>query len=187
MDIIEHIINVSTSYITNGGIIVGFLLVLLESFLPFLPLSVFVALIVNSFGFLEGVIISWIATSIGSFFCYWISFFIDKNFISKILKNKAIMFDNFNKISFTSLVLIITLPFTPSFLINVLAGFSKMPFPKFFFSVIIGKCFSIIFWGYIGKSVIDNIFNIYSLIYISIALVLAYIISKIINKKLQIE
>ena len=97
------------------------------------------------------------------------------------------MISKFNSISFTRLVLLLTLPFTPSFLINLLSGITKMSFEKFLFSVIIGKCFSIIFWGYIGKSLINNITDLYSIIYIIITIIMAYLISKIISKKLQIE
>ena len=51
--------------------------------------------------------------------------------------------------------MILTLPFTPSFLINILGGLSGMSKEKFIIAVLIGKLFEIIFWGYIGMSLID--------------------------------
>lgn len=192
MDIVNYIVENSTNFISNGGILVGFLLVFIECFIPMLPLSVFVALNVNAFGFFIGCIISWIATCTGGYICYRISLIIDvklqekflnKKFLSKIM-NKI---DYFQKIKFTQLVLIITLPFTPSFFVNILSGISGMSKKKYITSLLIGKLFCIVFWGYIGKSLIESLTDIKSIMYIVITLLLAYIISKIINKKMNIE
>ena len=192
MDIVNYIVENSTEFISNGGILVGFILVFIECFIPMLPLSVFVALNVSAFGFFIGCLISWIATCTGSYICYSIFSVIDKKlqekFISKKLLNKVMTrIDKFKNISFTSLVLIITLPFTPSFFVNILCGVSGISKEKYLCSLLIGKIFCIIFWGYIGHSLIESITDIKSLIYILITLIIAYIISKIINKKMNIE
>ena len=102
----------------------------------------------------------------------------------KKLKDKI---DTFKKIKFSQLVLIITLPFTPSFFVNVLSGITKMKEDKFICSILIGKVFSIVFWAYIGKSLIESLGDIKSIVYIVITLIISYIVSKIINKKLNIE
>lgn len=183
MDVIQYIID----FMDTAGVLVGFLLVFIECFIPALPLSIFVALNVNSFGFFIGVLISWFATSIGSFFCYLFFKVMDDKIVRKKILWLNNTFDNFNKIKFTDLVLLITLPFTPSFLINVLAGMTKMSYEKFLFAIIIGKSFYIIFWGYIGKSLIASLTDIYSIIYIIIALVIAFIVSKIISKRFNLE
>ena len=62
-----------------------------------------------------------------------------------------------------------------------------MPKEKFVTAILIGKMFEITFWGYIGKSIIDSLTDIKSLIYILFTLVIAYIVSKIVSKKLNIE
>ncbi len=136
MDILQYVIGNSTEFIAEGGMIVGFLLVFIECFVPALPLSFFVALNVNAFGFLIGVIISWIATCLGSYICYRLFYFLGNKFTQKFLNRKTIKkiknaIDKFQKIRFTELVLILTLPFTPSFLINILAGLTKMTREKF--------------------------------------------------------
>ena len=64
MEYITELVNKSTELIASGGLIIGFLLVLLEAFLPILPLGVFVSLNINAFGFLTGIVISWSATII---------------------------------------------------------------------------------------------------------------------------
>ena len=192
MNVITYIIDHSTEFVSNGGIIIGFLLVFIECFIPALPLSVFVALNVNAFGFFIGILISWLATSFGSYICYRLFSFLEEKISDKFLNRKMVIkvkksIDKFKKIHFTELVLLITLPFTPSFLINILAGLTRMPKEKYLSSLLIGKSFSIIFWGYIGKSLIESLTDLESIIYILIALILAYLISKWISHKLNIE
>lgn len=58
---------------------------------------------------------------------------------------------------------------------------------KFITALLIGKVFTVIFWGYIGKSFIESLTDIGSIIFIVVALVVAYIISKIVSKKMNIE
>ena len=192
MDIIRFIIGNSTEFLSSGGIIIGFLLVFVECFIPALPLSVFVALNVNAFGFLIGFLISWSATCLGSYICYRFFAFLGKKLSNKFLNRKMVQrvrkgIQKFEKIKFTELVLLITLPFTPSFLVNILAGLTKMSSEKFIFALLIGKSFSIIFWGYIGKSLIESITDVTSILYIIGTLILAYIISKIVSRKMEIE
>lgn len=192
MEYITELINKSTDLIASGGLLVGFLLVLLEAFLPMLPLGVFVSLNINAFGFLPGVTISWIANVIGSYIAYLFFCFISNKFLYKFLKNKTIekidkKLHEFNKIPFTHLVLILTLPFTPSCFVNLLAGISDVSKQKYLFSLIIGKAFMITFWGYIGKSLIESITDIKAIVFILIILGLAYLISKIVSKKMDIE
>lgn len=189
MSIVKYLIENSTKIVESGGLLTGFILVFIESFIPMLPLSFFVALNVGAFDFIIGCLISWIATCLGSFLCYKFFYIIDFNRFNKfkfinIIKTKI---DRFSKIKFPELVLILTLPFTPSFLVNILSGFTKMSNRKFIASLLIGKFFSILFWGYIGNSVIKSIADIDSIIYIGITLLISYILSKIINKKFNIE
>lgn len=192
MHIIEYIIDHSTEFVSNGGILFGFLLVFLECFIPALPLSLFVTLNINAFGFFIGILISWIATCLGSIICYSFFSFIKGKFTKKFLSRKMIKrlkktIDRFEKITFTELVLLITLPFTPSFLVNIVSGLSGVSREKFIVSILIGKVFMVVFWGYIGKSLIESLTDIKSIIYIVIALVIAYVISKIVSRKMEIE
>lgn len=192
MEFIRFVIDNSSELLANGGIVVGFLLVFLECFIPALPLSVFVALNVTTFGFFLGCFISWIATCLGCFCCYKLFYFLEEKMSKRFLNRKTIQkikkgIDTFQIIRFTELVLIITLPFTPSCLVNILSGLTKMKQEKFLSAILIGKCFTIIFWGYIGKSLIESLTDVGSFIYIAITLVLAYVISKIVSHRMHIE
>ena len=147
---------------------------------------------VNAFGFFIGIFISWIATSLGSIICYSLYKLFKEKLVILLPKRKYLHkinsgIEKFKSIKFTQLVLILTLPFTPSFLINILGGLSGMSKEKFIIAVLIGKLFEIIFWGYIGMSLIDSLGDAKSLIYILSTLIIAYIISKVISKKLNIE
>lgn len=192
VEVVSNIINCSTDIISNGGIFLGFFLVFIESFFPILPLCVFVSLNVNAFGFFLGILISWIGTVLGSFICYLICYKLQAFILKVFGKNRIFSkvkrgIDSFSKIKLVHLTLIITLPFTPSFLVNVLAGFSMIRVDKYVLSLIIGKMFSIMFWGYIGIQLISSVDNIYSIIYIIVTLVFAYIISKIVSKRFKID
>ena len=192
MELINSFVDWSTNFISDGGVLFGFFVVFLESFIPALPLSVFVALNVNAFGFFIGIFISWIATSLGSIICYSLYKLFKEKLVILLPKRKYLHkinsgIEKFKSIKFTQLVLILTLPFTPSFLINILGGLSGMSKEKFIIAVLIGKLFEIIFWGYIGMSLIDSLGDVKSLIYILSTLIIAYIISKVISKKLNIE
>ena len=188
MNIINSFVDFCTSFISSGGILFGFLLILLESIIPALPLGVFVALNINSFGF----IISWCATCMGSFLSYLLFYYLSNNFIYRIfngkMKTKLQKANNkFKSIPFSNLVVIIALPFTPAFLINIVGGMSGISRKKFIAALLIGKIFMIFFWGYVGKSLIESVTDIKTIIMVSLMLLLAYFISKFVSKKANIE
>ena len=195
MEIVELINNFATYLInimSHLGPISGIVLIILESILPFLPLSVFIALNVNAFGMFLGVFISWVATFLGSFLCYLLFYYLGGKFHQKVLNKKMIIkvrngIDKISNIRFSSLVLLITLPFTPASLINILSGMAGISKKKFLAALLIGKVFSTTFWGYIGKSLIESVTDLTTLIYIGIALLVAYVLSKIVSKRMNIE
>ena len=99
--------------------------------------------------------------------------------------DKAI--DKFKNISLSNLTVIITLPFTPAFLINILSGVSGMSRKKFLVAILIGKVFMISFWGYIGKSLVESMTDITTIIIMSIMIIIAYVLSKAVGKKANID
>ena len=85
------------------------------------------------------------------------------------------------------LVILIALPFTPAFLINIAAGLSKIKAEKFFLSIIIGKLVMVYFWGYIGTSIIESLTDITILIRVVILLTVTYLISRMVEKKWKVR
>lgn len=192
MDLINTIVEYSTEVISNGGILFGMLLIMIESFIPALPLSVFIALNTHTFGLLPGILMSWVSTCIGCYISYLIFYYISNNIIYKYLSKKTRnkidkAIDKFQSISLANLTVIITLPFTPAFLINILAGVSGMSKKKYIVALLIGKIFMVSFWGYIGKSFVESMTDISAIIVMSIMIIIAYALSKLIGKNTNIE
>ena len=58
---------------------------------------------------------------------------------------------------------------------------------KYLIAIAIGKVFMISFWAYIGKSFIESMSDLKTIIALSMMLAFAYIISRIVSKKIDIE
>ncbi len=174
------------------GYVLSCFLILIESIVPALPLSVFITLLFYKFGPFLGFIISYIFTILGCLMSYKIfnsklrykfDNYIDRKDVKKLNKLK----NRIKKIKFNNLCLIIAIPFTPAFLINIAAGIVNMNFKKYFYALLIGKIFLIIFWGFVGTSLINSIKNPINLVYIIIMLIICFIISKLVSKREGLE
>ena len=179
------------AFLNNIGLlgpIIGSLLIVVESILPFLPLFVFITLNFIKFGPIIGFIISWVCTVLG---CY-ISFLMFRNGIQgwfeKKLRNKdgvdKIM-KVVDKIKFEHLVTLLAIPFTPAFAVNIAAGLSKMDKKRYIKALLIGKLFLVFFWGYVGTSLVESIKHPIALIKIFVIIGVAYIVSRMLSKKLK--
>ncbi|MBQ3435961.1 MAG: TVP38/TMEM64 family protein [Bacilli bacterium] len=188
---ISEIIDQITIFMQDGGIICGIFLILLESIIPVLPLGVFIAMNINAYGFILGFVISWLTTCFGCFLSYTLFRFIGTKLL-KLLSKKDLKrikkgTKRIRNLEFSNLVLLIALPFTPAFLINIIAGLSNVPRKKFMAAILLGKLFIVYFWGFIGKSFIESMSDVRILISIVVILVIAYIFSKIVAKKFDLE
>ena len=149
-EIIDYFVSNSTEILVELGPLAGVFLIILESILPMLPLSVFITLNIISFGSIYGFLISWLSTILGCMLSFTLfRYFFQKKldfFIQKKEKNrlKNIM-SAISNISFSNLVLLIALPFSPAFFINIASGLSKMKTTKFFLAIIIGKIVMVYF------------------------------------------
>jgi len=190
-ELIDSFVSNGTTWLLTFGPIAGIILIMVESILPVLPLSVFITLNIVSYGHLFGFLISWIATIIGCM----LSFFLFRNLFSKKLYRfikkkdseqlKRIM-KSISTISFSNLVVLIALPFSPAFLINIAGGLSKIKIEKFFIAIILGKLVMVYFWGYIGTSLLESLTDITILIKVVLLLIGSFIISKLVEKKLKV-
>lgn len=191
MEIIDNFIQWCISTLSFLGPIAGIILILLESILPVLPLSVFITLNMMTFGNLFGFLISWIFTIVG---CS-LSFFLFRLFrkkMYKFLKKKDLekidyWLKKISKIPLTSLTVILAIPFTPAFFVNIAAGLSKISYKKYLISLLIGKMIMVYFWGYVGTSLLDSLTDVTVLIKIIILLLTTYVLSKLIEKKFDVK
>lgn len=191
-ELIDAFVSNSTTILTNIGPIGGVFLIILESIFPMLPLSVFITLNMISFGSFFGFIISWLSTIIGCMLSFTLfrHFFQKKlyRFIKKKEQDKfADIMKAISNINFSNLVMLIAIPFSPAFLINIAGGLSKIKTEKFFLAIMIGKIVIVYFWGYIGTTLLESLTNIMILFKIGGLLVLAFFISKLVEKKLKVR
>ena len=189
---IGQFIDFITNFVEGNNIFLsvffGVFAIVLESIIPALPLALFIAINIIAFGNFWGFIISWISTVAGC----TLSFFICRKFrgfVEKKFKNqeKVLGFINrVDEIKFSNLMLIIAMPFTPAFSINIAAGLSKMKYKKYLLALLISKTFIVYFWGYIGSTFLQNITDVDMLIQLGVIVAILFLISKMIMKKFDI-
>ena len=187
--IYDFIINLIT---TTGslGMMLDCLLIVSESIIPALPLGLFITVLCVNYGYVIGFLISWIFTIIGCMISYYLFQTIFKGIVDRKLRkyefaNKLLTM--IDKMTFSNLVLLISLPITPAFLVNIVAGVSNMKVNKFLPALMIGKISLVAFWGYVGTSLIEGLKNPMILIKVGIIIIIMFVISKIINKKLNLD
>ena len=172
------------------GVLIACILILFESMIPILPLLVFITINFLVLGKVLGFIVSWVFTILGCIISYYI---FKKGFGNKFDrliedKEKLKKYTNvFKNISIGKLVLIISMPFTPAFMVNIVAGLIKMDFKKYFIALLFGKIALVYFWGFIGTSFIESIQNPVILFKIIVIMGCTYLLYMIVNKILKLD
>jgi uncharacterized membrane protein YdjX (TVP38/TMEM64 family) len=158
---LENIMDLIQEYRSLGPI-PGILLPMIEAFLPFLPLFLFVMANASAFGLWLGFLYSWVGSCIGALLLFLlIRRFGQKRiftFLSKHPKVRHLM-DWVDQHGFGPLFLLLCFPFTPSVVVNVVAGLSKINIYQYMLAVSIGKMvmiFTISFVGYDLRSLITH-------------------------------
>ncbi len=196
MEFFEVVNNLSielNNFLMNAGMwapLISSLLIIAEGVLAFLPLVVFVTINVLSLGPVLGGIISWIFTTLGSLLAFLLFRKGFSSFFNKKIENNRKLekfMNSIDELKFRQLVLIIAIPFAPSFFINLGAGLSNIALKKYFYALLLGKVFVIIFLGYIGSNIIDCFTNPIILIKIIGLILLAYILAQVVNKKFDLD
>lgn len=189
MEILNKIMELP-DYFQSVGPFITFLVVVLESILPILPISVIIAFAVLSYGFMVGFGISYIGTIVGCILSFLLTRYLFKtllyNHISKNGLTKAFM-EKFGDLSLGSVVVLMAMPFSPAFLLNICGGLSKMSFKKFVIALFIAKCSIVYFWGFIGTNFVESLTNPVVLIKVLLMLCVSYILSKLVDKKFSIK
>ena len=190
-ELVNNIVNNMSSFLQSGGYLIGFLVVYIESIIPLVPIAFFFALNLIAFGNVGGFIVSYVATVLGCITSYYIFYYLaNTKLIKKILSNKKLKLDSLtntiSNITLSRLTVITAIPFAPAFLINIVAGLTKIEKRKFYIAILVSKLFIVYFWGFIGKSLLESFTDIKTISTIAIFLIIFYIISKILEKKFDI-
>ena len=169
------------------GPLPGILLPFIEAFLPFLPLFVFVLANSAAYGLLKGFLYSWIGSSFGSIAVFLlIRKFGNKKFMLKIKQNKQVVQVTswVERHGFGPLFLLLCFPFSPSSIINIVAGLSKVSKQQFVLAVLLGKSVMIFSIAYIGSSIFEFAKNPVKTIVVTGCILVFWIFGKFLEKKI---
>lgn len=204
MELIEIFSNLDIwleEFLMNAGMLaplLSCLLIFLEGILAFLPLFVFVTVNVLSlttllgefWGSVVAIILSWIFSTLGCFTTFLIVRKVfNKPFRKKIAKKPKVSYfmNKIDGLKYSHLVLVTSIPFSPSFFINLGAGLSNVNSKKYFCALMIGKFVEMIFLGYVGVSLVECLTNPMALIKVVVIVVGGYLVSVIVNKKFDLD
>lgn len=172
------------------GPLLGCVFIILESIIPPLPLFVFITLNFVAYGKLVGFIISWICTCIGCLLSYFLVKKFLRNWVLKKIKNVDLLtkwMSYIENLSLSKVTVILAIPFTPAFMVNIAAGICNMDFKKFSIAILISKLFLVYFWGVVGTGLLESLHNPTSIITVIVMMVVAYLVSLIIKKVFKID
>jgi uncharacterized membrane protein YdjX (TVP38/TMEM64 family) len=170
------------------GPVPGFFLPFIEAFLPFLPLIVFVLTNAAAYGLLEGFLLSWLGASSGAMLVFIIVRQVrNRKWVKKIRKNKQVsaVTSWVDKHGFGPLFVLLAFPFSPSSIINVVAGLSKISIQQFALAVLLGKSVMIFSISYVGSSIMEFAEKPMKTIIVLVIIGLFWIIGKVIEKRLE--
>lgn len=152
---LENIMEVIAEYRSLGPI-PGILLPMLEAFLPFLPLVIFVMANANAFGLWFGFLFSWIGASVGALLVFLlVRKFGQKRFMTFLKRNPKVqkLMAWVERHGFGPLFLLLCFPFTPSAVVNIVAGLSKISIYQYMLAVFTGKMVMIFTVSFVGHDI----------------------------------
>lgn len=170
------------------AMLIAFLTVVLETFLPLLPLLAIV--MANSFvlGMWLGFFISWMASSIASIILYLLANKFSKSkYIKSHIKNEhgEKIYTWIKNQGFNSIFISYACPFIPDFLITVVSGVASVNLREFILGMISGKFVMFLLISYIGEDISDLFNNPFKIVVLSMAIIIAWLIGKNINNKIK--
>ncbi|AGT31015.1 hypothetical protein M493_03540 [Geobacillus genomosp. 3] len=139
------------------GVFPGIAATLLESFFPILPMVVFVMANAAAFGLWKGFFISWLGASLGSLIVFWLTRRIGQQRFFRFVRRhpKVRRFMHWiERHGFGPLFLLYCFPFTPSALVNIVAGLSGISRQQFVLAVLLGKMIMIFTISFIGYDIV---------------------------------
>ncbi|NQD67812.1 TVP38/TMEM64 family protein [Bacillus haikouensis] len=190
---LENIMELVQQYRALGPF-AGILLPMLEAFLPFLPLVVFVMANANAFGLWFGFLFSWIGAAAGALLVFLlVKRYGDTRLFRFLQNNRQVnrLTRWVDKHGFGPLFLLLCFPFTPSALVNVVAGLSGISIAQYMLAVLTGKMVMIFTISFIGYDIISLVQKPIRTVIVGVIIFILWIIGKQIeirlNKKLDID
>jgi uncharacterized membrane protein YdjX (TVP38/TMEM64 family) len=184
---LDHIMNLIDEY-RSFGPIPGILLPMLEAFLPFLPLVIFVMANANAFGLWFGFLFSWIGACAGAFLVFLIFRKYGQKRILLFLKRHPKvqkLMKWVERHGFGPLFLLLCFPFTPSAIVNIVAGLSKISFYQYILAVLTGKLVMIFTVSFVGHDLHSLITKPFRTAIVLVVIFILWFVGKGIESKLN--
>ncbi len=189
----EELTNTILTFIQNSGllgVVLSCFILSIESIIPIIPLLVFISINFIILGPVLGFILSWIFTVLGSLFSYYIfRKKLSSKFTNLTKDNETVQryIKILRNLSTGKILLIVALPFTPAFAVNIAAGILKIDFKKYLTAILFGKISLVAYSAYIGTSFIEGLSNPIILVNLGILILLIYILFLIVKKTLKLN
>lgn len=170
------------------GPLPGILLPLLEAFLPFLPLFVIVMANANAFGLWLGFLYSWIGASLGAYLVFIIVRKYGQKRVLKFLKkNEKVqkLMSWVERHGFGPLFLLLCFPFTPSSIVNIVAGLSKIGVYPYMLAVFTGKMVMIFTMSFVGHDIYSLITQPLRTAIVLVVIIVLWIVGKQVESKIH--
>ena len=170
------------------GPLLGLLLPFLESFLPFLPLFAFVMANAGAYGLWYGFLLSWAGTVVGSYAVFLLVRKYGRNrFLKFLTKNARIqkLIKWVERNGFGPLFLFLCFPFTPSALVNLVAGMSDMKKKNYLVTLMAGKFVMIFMISYIGYDIKALFTNPIRTAIVVVVIILLWLVGKYFERRLN--
>ncbi|MBM7586465.1 putative membrane protein YdjX (TVP38/TMEM64 family) [Bacillus pakistanensis] len=177
---IENIMDWIKEY-RSFGPIPGILLPMVEAFLPFLPLVVFVTANATAFGLWFGFLFSWIGASLGALLVFLIvRRFGNRKLFQFLKRNKQVskLTKWVDRHGFAPLFLLLCFPFTPSAVVNIVAGLSSISIAQYMLAVLTGKMVMIFTISFIGYDIISLIKQPYKAVIVLGVIFILWLVGK---------
>ncbi len=189
----EELVNNTLQFIESTGllgVVLSCFILTIESIIPIIPLLVFISINFIILGPIWGFILSWIFTVLGSLFSYYIfRKGLSKKFTNITKKNEQV--EKYVKIlrnlSTGKMLLIIAMPFTPAFAVNIAAGILKVDFKKYLTALLFGKISLVIYSAYIGTTFVEGFSNPIIFVYLAMLISGIYILFLIVKRVFKLN
>lgn len=167
------------------GIIIAFLLPFIEAFLPILPIALFAVVNVNTYGLFLGFIITWLGAFCGAYIVFLLVRKYGQHRFLRHLNNHPHTLKFIRRVDEKGVVplfILLCFPFTPSSLINVVAGLSTIKMKHYLFAVLSGKAVMLFMLSFIGNDIYSFVREPKKSIIVAIVLILLWWIGKLLEQ-----
>lgn len=184
---LETIMELIEKYRTFGPI-PGILLPMLEAFFPFLPLFLFVMANANAFGLLFGFLYSWIGATGGALLVFvLVRKYGQRRILRVINRHKKVqkLVKWVERRGFGPLFILLCFPFTPSAIVNIVAGLSKISIAQYMLAVAAGKMVMIFTMAFVGHDLRSLITKPLHTVVVGVVIFILWYVGKRIEVKMN--